>query len=141
LHHRRIGNWIFATGDNAMAARAMGISTDTVKIACFMIVGTLCGFSAVIQTARLAAFSSRVGTGWELQAVAAAVVGGTSLLGGRGSLVGIFLGALIITIIDNMVGLARLAYEWTYLVFGVVTLGAVLMDLIIEKRIQRASAS
>lgn len=141
LHHRRFGNWIYATGDNLMAARAMGINTGRVKIACFVIVGALCGFAAVLQMSRLAAFSSRVGTDWELRAVAAAVVGGTSLLGGRGSLVGIFLGGVIIVVIDNMVTLARLAYEWTYMVFGIVTLGAVLMDLIIEKRIQRGSAS
>jgi simple sugar transport system permease protein len=138
LHRRRFGNWIYATGDNVMAARAMAINTDMVKIACFVIVGLLCAFSGVIQTVRLAAFSSRVGTGWELQAVAAAVVGGTSLRGGRGSMVGIFLGALIIIVIQDMVGVARLPYEWTYMVLGLVILGAVLLDLFIERGIQRA---
>jgi simple sugar transport system permease protein len=140
LHLRRLGNWIYATGDNVLAARAMAINTDTVKIVCFVIVGLLCAFSAVIQTTRLSAFSSRVGTGWELRAVAAAVVGGTSLRGGRGSMLGIFLGALIIMVIEGMVGLARLAYEWTYMALGLVTLGAVLLDLFIENRVQRASA-
>jgi len=139
LHLRPFGNWIYATGDNVLAARAMAINTDRVKIACFVIVGLLCAFSAVIQTTRLSAFSSRVGTGWELRAVAAAVVGGTSLRGGRGSMVGIFLGALIIMVIEDMVGLARLAYEWTYVALGLVTLAAVLMDLFIESRVQRAT--
>lgn len=138
LHQRRFGNWIYATGDNVMAARAMAINTDMVKIVCFMIVGFLCGFTAVIQTARLAAFSSRVGTGWELRAIAAAVVGGTSLRGGRGSMVGIFLGALIVMIIENMVVLARLAYEWTYTVFGLVIILSVLLDLFIERQVRRA---
>jgi simple sugar transport system permease protein len=140
LHLRGFGNWIYATGDNAPAARAMAINTGLVKIACFAIVGLLCAFSAAIQTTRLAAFSSRVATGWELRAVAAAVVGGTSLLGGRGSMLGIFLGALIIMVIENMVGLARLAYEWTYMALGLVTLLAVLLDLFIERRVQRATA-
>jgi ribose/xylose/arabinose/galactoside ABC-type transport system permease subunit len=121
-----------------MAARAMAINTGMVKIACFIIVGLLCGFAGVIQTTRLAAFSSRVGTEWELRAIAAAVVGGVSLRGGRGSMVGIFLGALIIMIIENMVVLARLAYEWTYMVFGLVIIFSVLLDLLIEKQIQKA---
>jgi simple sugar transport system permease protein len=138
LQKVRFGNWIYATGDNALAARAMAIDTNTVKTISFVIVGVLVAFAAVIQTTRLGAFSSRVGTGWELRAVAAAVVGGTSLRGGRGSMVGIVIGALIIIIIDNMVSLARLAYEWTYMAFGLVILGAVLLDLLIEKRIQSA---
>lgn len=138
LHEGRFGNWIYATGDNILAARAMAINTDMVKIACFIIVGLLCAFIGVIQTTRLAAFSSRVGTGWELRAVAAAVVGGTSLRGGRGSMVGIFFGALIIMVIENMVVLARLAYEWTFMVLGLVTLGSVLLDLYIEKQVRKA---
>jgi simple sugar transport system permease protein len=141
LQKQRFGNWIYATGDNALAARAMAINTDWVKIVCFIIVASLVAFSAVIQTTRLSAFSSRVGTGWELRAVAAAVVGGTSLLGGRGSMLGIFLGALIIIVIENMVGLARLAYEWTFMVLGLVTLGAVLLDLFVERRVQRSTAA
>lgn len=140
LNRGRFGNWIYATGDNPMAARAMAVDTHLVKIVCFAIVGFLCAFSSVIQTARVTAFSTHMGTGWELQAVAAAVVGGVSLRGGRGSMIGIFVGALIIIVIDNMIGQLRLAYEWTYMAFGIVILGAALLDLIIEKRIQRASA-
>jgi simple sugar transport system permease protein len=139
--HTRFGNWIYATGDNAQAARAMGIRTGNVKIICFMIVGFLCAFAAILQTARLTAFSVHMGQGWELRAVAAAVVGGTSLQGGRGSVVGIFLGALIIIVVDNMISQLRLAYEWTYVVFGVVTLGSVLLDLWIERRIDRSAAA
>jgi ribose/xylose/arabinose/galactoside ABC-type transport system permease subunit len=55
-------------------------------------------------------------------------------------MVGIFLGALIIMIIENMVGLGRLAYEWTFMVLGLVTLGSVLLDLVIERQVQRATA-
>ena len=138
LHKRRFGNWIYSTGDNKMAARSMCINTDLVKIVCFMIVSCLCAFAAVIQTTRLAAFSSRVGTGWELRAIAAAVVGGTSLRGGRGSMVGIFLGALIIMIIENALVIARLPYEWTYMAFGFVIMFSVLLDLVIEKQVQKA---
>jgi len=140
LHFRRFGNWIFSTGDNALAARSMAINTDRVKTTCFIIVGVLTAFAAVLQSTRLSAFSSRVGTGWELSAIAAAVVGGTSLRGGIGNMFGIFLGALIIIVIENALVLARLPYEWTYMAFGLVILFSVLLDLLIEKRIQRASA-
>ncbi len=140
LGRSRFGNWIYATGDNVQAARAMGIHTGTVKIICFAGVGLLCALAAVLQTARLTAFSVHMGEGWELRAVAAAVVGGASLQGGRGSMLGIFLGTLIIVVVDNMISQLRLAYEWTYIVFGLVTLGAVLLDLFIEGQIQRASA-
>jgi simple sugar transport system permease protein len=139
LNRGRFGNWIYATGDNPQAARAMAIPTGLVKILCFALVGALCAFAAAIQTTRLTAFSVHMGTGWELRAVAAAVVGGTSLKGGRGSMLGIFLGALIIVVVENMVGQARLAYEWTYMVFGLVILGSVLLDLMVEKQIQRAT--
>jgi len=141
LHQRRFGNWIFATGDNVLAARSMAINTDMVKIISFIIVGVLVAFVAVIQTTRLSAFSSRVGTGWELKAIAAAVVGGTSLRGGIGNMVGIFLGALIIIVIENALVLARLPYEWTYMAFGLVILFSVLLDLFLEKRVQRSASA
>jgi simple sugar transport system permease protein len=140
LHSRRFGNWIFSTGDNALAARAMAINTDRVKTTTFIIVGVLTAFAAVLQTTRLSAFSSRVGTGWELSAIAAAVVGGTSLRGGIGNMIGIFLGALIIIVIENALVLARLPYEWTFMVFGIVILFSVLLDLFIEKRVQRSAS-
>ena len=138
LDRGRFGNWIYATGDNAQAARAMAINTGMVKIVCFAIVGALCAFAGVIQTARVTAFSVHMGEEWELRAVAAAVVGGVSLQGGRGGLVGIFLGAEIINVVDNMVAQARLPYEWTYVVFGLVILASVLLDIQVEKSIQRA---
>ncbi|TFG63266.1 MAG: ABC transporter permease [Spirochaetales bacterium] len=134
VHRHRFGNWIFATGDNSAAARSMCINTDAVKILAFMLVGFLTAFAAGMQTVHSAAFSSRAGTGWELRVIAASVVGGTSLLGGRGSMVGIFLGALIIVVIENALTIARLPYEWTYMVYGLVLMFAALLDLFIETR-------
>jgi simple sugar transport system permease protein len=134
LHRHKFGNWVYATGDNKLAARAMCIRTDIVKILSFVIVGVLVAFSSVIQISRVASFSSRVGTGWELRVIAAAVVGGTSLLGGRGSMIGIFLGALIIIVIENALTIMRLPYEWTFSVYGAVILLSALLDLFIEKK-------
>lgn len=134
LHNHRFGNWIYATGDNKEAARAMGINTDRVKIMCFVIVGILCAFVAVMQIVRVRAFSSRAGDGWELRAIAAAVVGGTSLRGGIGGMPSIFIGALIVTVIENALILLRLPYEWTYMVYGLLIIISVSIDTFIEKR-------
>jgi simple sugar transport system permease protein len=133
LHRHRFGNWIFSTGNNEKAARSMAINTDRVKIICFIIVGFLVAFAAVIQSLRLSAFSSRVGTGWELKVIAAAVVGGTSLLGGRGNMLGILIGAFIVVIIENAISIARLSYEWSYIFFGIIILFSVMLDLLIER--------
>jgi len=101
VHFHRFGNWIFVTGDNEIAARAMGINTAKVKVICYMIVGVLCSFMGMIQNLRIESFAANQGVGYELKAIASAVVGGTSLMGGIGSIPGIFLGTLTIQIIEN----------------------------------------
>jgi simple sugar transport system permease protein len=101
LHFHRFGNWVFVTGDNVTAARAMGVNTDSVKITCYVIVGFLCSFMGVMQNIRIESFTANQGVGYELKAIASAVVGGTALTGGIGSIPGIFLGTLTIQIIEN----------------------------------------
>jgi simple sugar transport system permease protein len=101
VHYHQFGNWIFATGDNQTAARAMGINTDRVKIICFVIVGVLCAFMSMLQALRIESFAATQGIGFELKAIASSVVGGTSLMGGVGSILGIFLGTLSIQILEN----------------------------------------
>ncbi len=134
LHFHKFGNWVYATGDNREAARAMGINTDAVKVICFIIVGILCAFVALIQIIRVSSFSSRAGDGWELKAIAASVVGGTALTGGRGGMAGIFLGAVIITVIENGLVVLRIPYFWTYVVFGLVIISSVFMSRYLERR-------
>lgn len=101
LHLSGFGNWIYATGSNQEAARAMGVRVWRTKIVCYMIVGALCAFVAVMQSARLGSFAATQGIGFELRAIAAVVVGGTALTGGQGSMFRIALGVFIIQIIDN----------------------------------------
>jgi simple sugar transport system permease protein len=101
LHRNKFGNWVYAIGSNQEAATAMGISVSTVKIACYMIIGVLCAWAAVMQSVRLGSFAATQGIGFELRAIAAVVVGGTSLRGGVGSMLGIALGVFIIQIIEN----------------------------------------
>ncbi len=134
VHFHKFGNWIFTTGDNKLASKAMGINTDRVKVACFAVLGFLCSFVAVMQIARVGVFTSRAGDGWELKAIAASVVGGTALTGGVGSIAGVFWGALIISVIENGLVVLRLPYAWTFTIFGVVLVSSVLISLAIEKR-------
>lgn len=101
LHLSKFGNWIFATGSNVDAARAMGVRVPFTKMTCFAILGALCAFAAVMQSARLGQFAATQGIGFDLRAIAAVVVGGVSLRGGVGNMLGIALGVFIIQIIDN----------------------------------------
>ena len=134
MHFHKFGNWIFTTGDNKMAARAMGINTDRIKIICFMVVGTAVAFVAVMQMYRASTFSARAGDGWELKAIAASVVGGTALTGGIGSMMGIFWGALVISIIENGLIFLRINYWWTFTVFGVIIVSTAIISKYLEQR-------
>ncbi len=138
MNSHKVGNWIYATGDNKLAARAMGINTDRIKIACFMLVGAAVGFVSVMQMFRANTFAARAGDGLELNAVAAAVVGGTALTGGIGSIAGVFWGAMVISLIENGLVMLRIPYWWTFTVFGGIIILSVIVSKIIEDR--RAAA-
>ncbi|MGI9437180.1 MAG: ABC transporter permease, partial [Geminicoccaceae bacterium] len=101
LSATNFGNWIRATGGFLPAAQSMGIPTAKVKIACFMLCSVLAGFAGAIQVMRLGAPLPSIGEGLELQAVAAAVIGGTALAGGIGTIFGGIIGAALIRVIDN----------------------------------------
>ena len=134
MNYHKFGNWVYVTGDNKLAAKAMGISTDRIKTICFIVVGAAVGFAAVMQMFRSGTFTARAGDGWELNAVAASVVGGTALSGGIGNMAGVFWGTLIISLIENGLVLMRIQYWWTFTVFGVVIIASVIISKIIEKR-------
>ena len=134
VHFHRFGNWIYTTGDNKQAARAMGINTDMVKVITFSIVGAVIAFVAIMQIVRVGTFTSRAGDGWELKAIAAAVVGGTALTGGIGSIFGVFWGALIISIIENGLVVLRIPYYWTFTIFGVILVSSAIISLYLDKK-------
>jgi simple sugar transport system permease protein len=138
MNYHKLGNWVTVTGDNKLAAKAMGINTDRIKIACFMVVGAAVGFVSVMQMFRASLFSARAGDGLELSAVAAAVIGGTALSGGIGSVAGVFWGAMAIALIENGLVMLRIPYWWTFTVFGGIIILSVIISKIIEAR--RAAA-
>jgi simple sugar transport system permease protein len=86
-----------------------------------------------MQLVRVSSFFSRAGDGWEMKAIAACVVGATALMGGRGSMTAILLGALIIAIIENALVMLRITYFWTYMVFGLVIIGSVLSRTFVQR--------
>jgi len=101
LHRHRFGNWVYATGDNELAAREMGINTALTKTICFMTVGILAALVSVLQLYRIESFAATQGIGFEFRAIAACVIGGISLKGGSGSIIGAILGIIAMQTIDT----------------------------------------
>ena len=127
LHFTKFGNWIYVTGDNETAARAMGINTNMVKIIAYVGVGLLCSIVGLMQCLRIESFSPNQGVGFELKAIASAVVGGVALTGGIGSVLGIVIGTLTIQIIESgMILLGLPAFGIGTFIGAVVILFAVL---------------
>lgn len=134
LSRTNFGNWVRATGGFLPAAQSMGIPTKRVKIACFMICSLLAGFAGTIQVMRLGAPLPSIGEGMELQAVAAAVIGGTALTGGVGTILGGILGATLIRVIDNGLVLSQVDANWFKMALGSLTVFAVILNAWLRKK-------
>jgi len=128
LNRHRFGNHIFATGGNKEAARAMGINVDMVKIACFILVGILAALAGVMRATRIRGFYAQQGDGMELMAIAAAVIGGTSLFGGAGTVIGTFFGTLVITFLEYGLIVSRVSGYWYRVILGSLVVLVVLVD-------------
>jgi simple sugar transport system permease protein len=125
LDRSNLGNWIRATGGQLEAAGAMGVSARRVKIFCFILCSVLAGFGGIIQVFRLHSPLPSIGEGLELQAVAAAVIGGTALSGGVGTVLGAIVGALLIRVIDNGLVMTQVDASWFKFAVGTLTILAV----------------
>ena len=130
LNRTRIGRHIYAVGGNSTAAKFSGISTAKVKFTVFAISGTLAGLAGVTIASRLYSGTCTSGNAAEMDAIAAVVIGGTSMSGGSGKLGGTLIGALIIGILNNGLNLMGVNSDWQYIVKGAVILLAVYMDFI-----------
>jgi ribose transport system permease protein len=122
------GRYLIAVGTNQEAVRLSGIDPRPIKRNVFLLAGLLVALAAIIDTSRFQSANPNAGSGYELQAIAAAVIGGTSLMGGRGSVVSTFFGVLIIAVLNS--GLAALGArdETKRLVTGTVIVLAVILD-------------
>ena len=130
----RFGRYVFAIGGNPEAAELSGIDTRRVTLGVFAIMGLLCGIAAVITTARLGAGTNSMGTLAELQVIAAAVIGGTSLAGGRGTVAGALLGAVIMQSLDNGMVLLGVSSPVRQVAIGLVLIAAVWSDAAFSRR-------
>lgn len=123
-----LGRYIYAIGGNENAARLSGIQINKVKIMVYSLAGALAALGGLMMTARLDSAQPNAGTGYELDAIAAVVIGGTSLSGGRGTILGTVLGAIIIGVLNNGLVLLNVSPFWQQVVKGLVILTAVIID-------------
>ena len=137
LHRTNFGNWIFASGAHKQSAQDMGINTRRVKTVCFMICSTLAAWAGIIQALRTHSAFPSVGNGYELQAIAAAVIGGVALFGGAGSILGPIIGIIIIRMLDNGIVMARVDSAYFKLFIGGLTVGAVILNVMLRRRAER----
>jgi ribose transport system permease protein len=120
----RFGRQVRAVGSNPRASRVAGIPVARVKVAAFALVGVCVGLAGVLLAGLVSSADSTVATGYELKVIAAVVVGGTSLNGGRGTLVGSFTGAIFFTLVSNALDLYGVGSYWQYVATGLVLITA-----------------
>lgn len=135
LSGTRYGNWVYATGGNSAVARALGVNVDRVKLFNFMISGLLAGLGGCISFGRFRLVDPTLGMGMELEAITAAVIGGTLLTGGYGSIVGAFIGAFLVGMVRTGLILAGAPAYWYRAFIGIVLVIAAIINIKIKKRV------
>ena len=128
LYKRRYGRYIFAVGGNLNAAHVSGIDTKKIICSVYVIAGVLSAFAGIITTARVTSGVTSTGKGYETDAIAAVVIGGTSLTGGKGRLWGTIVGILIMQFLSNGLDMLGVNAYYQLLVKGFVVIGAVMLD-------------
>jgi ribose transport system permease protein len=135
LRYTGFGRTLFATGDSEEAARLMGLRVDRALVATYALSGALAGLAGVILAARLGAGQPVAGTGWELDAIAAVVVGGTLLTGGKGGVGQTLVGVLLLGVIFNLFNLeGTISPWWQWVLRGGFLLGVVLVQSRLQRR-------
>lgn len=129
-----LGRYTFALGSNEEALRLSGVNTDRWKIAVYTLAGSICGVAGLLIASRLNSAQPALGQGYELDAIAAVVIGGTSLSGGRGTILGTLIGALIMAVLLNGLRIMSVAQEWQTVVTGSIIILAVYIDILRRRR-------
>jgi len=128
LARTRFGMHVYAVGGNSYAARVAGVNIASVRLLVYVISGGLAGLAGVLLTARATAGLASTGVGYELNAIAATVIGGISLMGGRGSVAGTVLGFLMIGVLDNGLNIVNVSPFYQEIIKGLIIIGAVYVD-------------
>ncbi len=134
LTRTSLGRYTFALGSNEEAARLSGVNVDAWKIAVYATSGLFTGLAGVLIAARLNSAQPSLGQGYELDAIAAAVIGGTSLSGGEGTIIGTVIGAFIISTLTNGLRILSVPQEWQTVVTGAIVILAVYLDILRRRR-------
>jgi inositol transport system permease protein len=133
LNKTVLGRYIYAVGGNEQAARASGINIERVKLSVYSISGLLAGLAGILLASRINTGQPNAGAGFELDAIAAVVIGGTSTTGGRGSMTGTLIGVLLIGVINNGLDLLNVTSYYQQVVMGIIIIGAVVLDSLNQK--------
>jgi len=130
LNRTALGRYTFALGSNEEAVRLSGVNVDRWKIAIYGLAGAICGVAGLLIASRLNSAQPALGQGYELEAIAAVVIGGTSLSGGAGTILGTIIGAFIMSVLTNGLRIMSVAQEWQTVVTGVIIILAVYTDIL-----------
>jgi inositol transport system permease protein len=133
LNKTKYGRYLYAIGGNEEAARASGIRVMWVKFSVYMLAGGMVAVAGVLQATRMTVGQPNVGSGYELQAISAVVIGGTSLSGGTGAMWGTLVGAIIIGVLNNGLDLLGVSSFWQQIVSGIIIIAAVMLDVANKK--------
>ncbi|MDQ2683366.1 MAG: ABC transporter permease [Chloroflexota bacterium] len=134
LKYTRYGRWIYALGGNAEAARLSGLNTKMITTSVYVISGMCAGVSAFLLTSRLNSAEQVAGQNYELQAIASVVIGGTSLFGGAGGVVGTLIGAVLIGVLNNGLVQMNVSPYYQPIVVGVIIVLSVYVDQVVKTR-------
>jgi len=124
-----LGRYTFAIGSNEEATRLSGIKVESWKIGIYTLCGTFAGLAGIMMASRLNSAQPALGAGYEMEAISAAVIGGTSLSGGEGTILGTVIGAFIISVLTNGLRILSVPQEWQTVVTGAIVIGAVYLDI------------
>jgi ribose transport system permease protein len=124
-----LGRYTFALGSNEEAARLSGVNVNRWKIAVYMLTGLFAGLAGIVMASRINSAQPSLGQGYELDAIAAAVIGGTSLSGGEGTILGTIIGAFLISTLSNGLRILSVPPEWQIVVTGTIVVLAVYLDI------------
>jgi len=129
LYRTKFGRHIIATGGNVVAAKVSGVNTDKVKLITFILMGVFVAIASVIITGRISVAMPNVGEGMEMDAIAAVIIGGTALMGGKANVLGTIFGAFILSIINNLLNLAGVSSFWQWVTKGLIIIAAIYIDV------------
>lgn len=134
LHWTKFGRYVYAVGGNMDAAIASGVNVFRTRVLTFVWMGVCAAIAGIIMTSRINASQPNIGTGYETDAIAACVIGGTSFAGGVSTIPGTFIGIIIIGVIYNGMNLLRISSYMQTITKGILIIGAVMLDMFMNKR-------